>query len=272
MQDDEKGAQRSLMALRGARSESDIAIEFGKIRKSVKDSMENQASFMDIFKSPGLTKALTLSVGLVALQQLSGINIILFYTERIFEAANGIIPAAASSIVVGVVQVIASALTPIFADRSGKRVLLIISAIGMCVSEATLGFFFYLSSKNVDVSSFSWLPVLCLVLYIITYCVGFGPLPWAIMGELFPANIKSAASTVTAAGCWFLGFVLTKFFLLVANAIGIDASFYLFSAFCAFGVFFVYKFLPETSGKSLEEIQDILNGKSGGNKQDSTNC
>lgn len=93
-----------------------------------------------------------------------------------------------------------------------------------------------------------------------TYCIGFGPLPWAVMGELFPANIKSSASTVTAAGCWVLGFVITKFFSNVAAEVGNAGSFWIFAAWCAVGVVFVYKYLPETSGKSLQEIQDILNG------------
>lgn len=256
----EDEAKKSLMQLRGKNDENEIIREFEDIKSTVHEAMKDKASFMDIFKSPGLTKALTISVGLVALQQLSGINIILFYTESIFKLTGSNIPAAIATIIVGVVQVIASALTPVLADRTGKRFLLMLSAIGMCLSEAVLGFFFQLLKNKVDVSDYSWIPILCLVTYITTYCFGFGPLPWAVMGELFPANIKSSASTATAAGCWFLGFILTKYFGTVSSLIGIHNSFYIFSGCCAFALVFVFKFVPETSGKSLQEIQDILNG------------
>lgn len=256
---DETGAERSLMQIR-CKNKSEVAKELEEIKKTVDESMKNKGTFLDIFKSTGLKKALILSVGLVALQQLSGINVILFNTQNIFKATGSSIEAAISTIIVGVVQVLSSGLTPILVDRMGKRFLLLISAIGMALSEGVLGYFFYLQTHGGTVDAISWLPVLCLVVYIITYCLGFGPLPWAVMGELFPADVKSAASTATASGCWLLGFVLTQFFAPVSMAIGMAASFWTFTGCCAFGVFFVYKFLPETTGKSLQEIQNILNG------------
>lgn len=255
----EDEASSALMQIR-SKTKLEVAKELEEMKRTVQESMENQGSFMDVFKTPGLRKALTLSVGLVALQQLSGINVILFYTETIFKKTGSTMSAALSTIIVGIVQVLASILTPIFADRMGKRFLLMTSALGMFLSEAILGYYFRMLKNKEDVSSISWLPVMCLVVYIITYCLGFGPLPWAVMGELFPAHIKSSASTATASGCWFLGFILTKFFSTVSDVIGIDGSFWIFSGCCAFAFLFVYKFLPETSGKSLQEIQDILNG------------
>lgn len=256
---DETGAERSLIQIR-CRNKSEVSKELEEIKKTVDESMKNKGTFLDIFKSAGLTKALILSVGLVALQQLSGINVILFYTETIFKATGSSIRPDIATIIVGIVQVLSSGLTPILVDRLGKRFLLLLSAIGMALSEGVLGYFFFLHDHGGNVEAISWLPILCLVVYIITYCLGFGPLPWAVMGELFPANVKSAASTATASGCWFLGFLLTQFFSSVSIAIGIGPSFWIFTGCCVFGMFFVYKFLPETTGKSLQEIQDILNG------------
>lgn len=254
---DKEAAENSLKKLRASEN---VDKELDAIKKSVEESLSDKASFFDIFKSKGLTKALIISVGLVAFQQFSGINVILFYTQTIFQATGSTIKPEISTIIIGIVQIFGSMITPVLVDKRGKRFLLILSAIGMTISEATLGYYFFMLQTKQDVSSISWLPVLCLVSYMITYCFGFGPLPWAVMGELFPANIKSSASTVTASGCWVLAFFLTKYFSAVCEVIGKAGSFWFFSCCCAIAGGFVYKFVPETSGKSLQEIQDILAG------------
>lgn len=140
---------------------------------------------------------------------------------------------------------------------------------------------FYLKERTEeDTSSYSFVPIIAVVAYIIVYCLGkyptfaclhfkknfnktflsgFGPLPWAVMGEMFPPNIKSLASTLTASFCWFLSFLLTLFFEDLKGAIGNDFTFWLFGIFCVVSVPFVFILLPETKGKSLQEIQEILN-------------
>lgn len=90
---------------------------------------------------------------------------------------------------------------------------------------------------------------------------GFGPLPWAIMGEIFPANLKSVASALTASFCWSLGFLLTKSFTTVSEAIGIYSVFWAFAVCCVFALLFSIYLLPQTEGKSLQEIQDMLHGR-----------
>lgn len=107
-----------------------------------------------------------------------------------------------------------------------------------------------------------WLPVPALVLYNIVYCVGFGPLPWAVMGEMFPANIKSIASSMVASTCWILGFLVTYFYPSL-DALGAYYAFWLFACFCVAAFFFTLFVVMETKGLSLQEIQDRLNGKRG---------
>lgn len=254
-------AEQALMKLR-AKGKDGIQKELEEIKSNVDEAFANKASFMDIFKSKGLTRALIISVGLVALQQFSGINIVLFFAQTIFTEAGSSLSPEICTIIIGVVQVLASAATPALVEKRGKRMLLLISAVGMALSQGALAFFFYLKEGGKEVSNLSWLPVASLVFYIITYCLGFGPLPWAVMGELFPGNVKSVASTATAAGCWILGFLITNYFGLVADLIGKSGSFGIFGFCCVLAGLFVFKFVPETSGKSLQEIQDILNGVS----------
>lgn len=252
---DKNAAEKSLKKLRSCEN---VDKELELIKRNVEESLANKASFFDIFKSKGLTKALVISLALVTFQQFSGINVILFYTQTIFEATGSTIPPEISTIIIGIVQILGSFLTPIFVERKGKRFLLLCSAVGMTISEIVLGAYFYLKEHEENVQPIFWLPVACLVVYMITYCSGFGPLPWAVMGELFPSNVKSSASTVTASFCWILGFFITKFFANMVDAMGTSGSFWFFAACCVLAGGFVYKILPETSGKSLQEIQEIL--------------
>ncbi|XP_022900708.1 facilitated trehalose transporter Tret1-like [Onthophagus taurus] len=251
-------AETALMKLR---SKKNVTKELEVMIGNIAESKASNATFMDIFKTNVLRKALILSVGLVAFQQLSGINVILFYTETIFDATGSSIPSDISTILVGLVQVSFSGITPLLVDRKGKRFLLIFSGIGMALSQFALGYYFQRIETKLSTDSIFWLPVLCLILYNATYCMGFGPLPWAVMGELFPPNVKSAASTVTASGCWILAFVITRYFKNVSDLVGIGISFYMFGGFCIIAATFVYKLLPETSGKSLNEVQALLEGK-----------
>jgi sugar porter (SP) family MFS transporter len=249
-----EAAARSLDKLRGATGKNDKELE------DIKTAIEKtgKGTVFDIFKSKGLIKAFIISLALVGLQQMSGINAVLFYAETIFSASGSGLEAATASIIIGVVQFATSFVTPLMVDRLGRKMLLYFSAIGMLISEIPLGVYFYLKNNGDNVDSISWLPTVSLVVYIITYNCGFGPLPWAVMGELFPSNVKSIASALTAVFCWFIGFLIAKFFQSLVDAIGMGPSFWLFAGFCGFAFFFTLFYVVETKGKSLQEIQDIL--------------
>ncbi|KAF5278492.1 hypothetical protein FQA39_LY05981 [Lamprigera yunnana] len=255
--DDTPGATAALMRFRST-SEAVVSNELESIKSTVNEATSNKASFIDIFKSRGLIKALIISLSLVGIQQFSGINSILFYTESIFAASGSSIPSKISPMIVGAVQVFASFLTPLMVDRLGRKFLLLISAVGMTVAEVPLGLYFYLKDNQHDVGAIFWLPVVCLVVYILFYNFGFGPLPWTMMAEIFPTNVKSLLSTVTASFCWLLGFLITKFFSTISAEIGMAGTFWLFSGFCVVAIVFVVTCVIETKGKSFREIQEIL--------------
>lgn len=249
-------AHENLKMLR-VESSKEIENELEEMKKEVEKSREGHLK--DLFTNRGLLKALTITVALVAFQQLSGINVVLFYANNIFEASGSDLPSEVSSIIIGAVQFASSFVTPLIVDRLGRRILLIFSAIGMFISETALGVYFYLNDEtDTDVEAISWLPVVSLVLYIITYNCGFGPLPWTVMGEIFPSNVRSVASATTASICWLLGFILTRFFSQVSDEIGMAGSFWLFAGFCILAAVFVITYLPETKGKSLAQIHEEL--------------
>jgi SP family facilitated glucose transporter-like MFS transporter 8 len=119
----------------------------------------------------------------------------------------------------------------------------------------TLGLFFKLRAWKYDVSSLGWLPLSSLCLYFIVFSLGFGPIPWLMLGELFAPEVKGIAGSVVSSISWWLTFLVTFVFTDVVNLIGEGVTFWVFAGFCAVGVIFVAIFVPETKGKSLEEIQ-----------------
>ncbi|PSN29883.1 Facilitated trehalose transporter Tret1, partial [Blattella germanica] len=212
---------------KGNRDEATTALMWlrGQSRKgaSLEESMRNKSKLSDLIATRGNIKALYLSLGLVTSQQLSGINAVLFYTQNIFKASGGSLKPEVATIIVGVVMLLASCVTPLVVDRLGRRILLLISAIVMGISEIVLGVFFKMSSDEVDVS-----------------------------------NIGNA-SACTAGFCWFLAFFITKFFADVVEVLGGHTAFWIFAGCCFLSAVFVFILLPETKGKSFQEIQDILN-------------
>ncbi|XP_053683806.1 facilitated trehalose transporter Tret1 [Sabethes cyaneus] len=252
-------AVASLRFLRGKSSDG-VQDELKETTQSVEEAMNSKASVMDLFKSKGNVKALIICAGLISFQQLSGINVILFYSQMIFAKTGSSLEPAVSTILVGVVQVLASGATPLIVDRLGRKPILLASAGGMCIAHGTMGLYFYMDYIKSDaVESISWLPIFSLIFFVTVYCVGFGPLPWAVLGEMFPANVKSIASSIVASTCWVLGFLVLQFFSTLDQAVGSHWSFWIFGIMCGVAFAFTLTTVMETKGMSLQQIQDKLN-------------
>ncbi|XP_008207267.1 facilitated trehalose transporter Tret1-2 homolog [Nasonia vitripennis] len=253
-------AEDALCKLRGKTS-SGVQKELGDMQVAVDQAFSSEVKMTDLFTVKANFKALLLTCAGVSFQQLTGINVVLFYAQKIFASTGSAIDPAVCTIIVGVVQVCASGVTPIVVDRLGRRILLIASGVGTAVATGVLGVYYYIMDvEKSDVSSLGWLPIASLVLFMCLYCVGWGPLPWAIMGEMFSAEVKAKASGITVCICWALAFVITKFFSNIAAEFGNHTAFWFFTICCIVSVLFTVFLLPETKGKTLRQIQDELNG------------
>ncbi|KAI4491219.1 hypothetical protein M0802_010315 [Mischocyttarus mexicanus] len=256
--------QEAVAALAKLRSTSESAVQSvaDEMQATYEESIQTQTKFSDLFTVKANFKALLFTVLLASFQQLTGINVVLFYMGSIFDAAGSSLDPNIATIIVGAVQIAASFVTPFVVDRLGRKLLLITSGIGEIVTLGALGLYFYLQKyEDKEVAeSIAMLPVISLVIFIATYCIGWGPLPWAVMGEMFAPDVKSKASGITVSMCWLLAFFITKFASDITSAFGNHTTYWMFGVFCLISVLFTIFILPETKGKSLKEIQDELNG------------
>lgn len=257
---DHLAASKSLAFLRG-KALTEVQDEMEKIRGDLEVSQYEKGRFSDLFLNTGNFKALTITMGLICFQQLSGLNAIIFYTTPIFAKTGSSLDPAVCTVLVSLVQVIASAVAVSVVDRAGRRLNLLISAAGMSLSMCLFGGYFYLDYIKADIlQDLGWLPVTCLVTFMGFFCFGFGPIPWTILGELFPANVKAIAASVVTSTCWIVGFVVPKYFSDLEEAVGTHWTFGIFGAFCAGAFLFTRRLVFETKGMSLRAIQQKLNG------------
>lgn len=246
-------ARKSLQKLRGSKSE--IGEEFSIIRKSVEES--EHGTLRDILGNTELKRGLVISLGLMFFQQLSGIMAIMFYAQKIFVEAGVHLDSAICAIIIGAIQLFIGTIIPFIIDRLGRKKLLFISAIGTFFSEGILGGFCVIRNYT-ELSSLSIVPFICMIAYIITYNIGCGPIPWVIMGELFPNNVKSAASLLSTSCSCLLAFLVANFFQTVVETLGIGGTFLIFTVSCFLSIPFCYFLVIETKGKTFLQIREEL--------------
>ncbi|XP_052866113.1 facilitated trehalose transporter Tret1 isoform X2 [Anopheles cruzii] len=253
-------ASQSLKWLRGSHYDENAEMEDMK-QEDAKLKAE-AITILDAFRQKATIRALVISLGLMFFQQLSGINAVIFYNAAIFKSANGDEDMTSASVIVGGIQVVATLVASIVVDKVGRRILLIVSDFMMAVSTILLAVYFQLKQDDPSkVADLSWLAVLAVCMFIAMFSIGFGPVPWLMIGELFANNVKAFASPIAGVFNWLLAFLVTKIFTNLTDGMGEAGVFWLFSGLSLLGTVFVYLMVPETKGKSLNEIQRVLAGE-----------
>ncbi|KAI5715228.1 hypothetical protein M8J77_012612 [Diaphorina citri] len=255
---DAEGANKSLQWLR---ERQDVYLEIVEIQKVLEETRTTSvAPWSQLVLNRRYLKCISYGMALVFFQQLSGINVVMFYCETIFRMSSSDLSSAISTIIVGVVFTLAAVLAPLLTRRYSMKRLLFLSSISCCVFQGIVSGYFYLEQQKMEVKSFFWVPLSSIIFYLITYSIGLGPLPWAVMAEIFSPAIKSKGSAFTAAICWFFSFLLTEFFPLVSTSLGPAVCFAVFSGFCIVSTVYVGLILPDTYGLTMAEIQTLLYG------------
>jgi sugar porter (SP) family MFS transporter len=226
------------------------------------EALEGQASWGEVF-SPTLRRALWVGVGLAVFQQITGINAIIYYANEIFAEAGfttAEAQAKATLYAVGATNVLATFVAVAWVDRFGRRPLLFTGLVGMAVSLAAVGLSFAALENEPEGATSTTVggivTVLALVVFIASFAFSMGPIVWTIISEIYPNRVRGRAIAVATAVNWFSAFIVAQFFLSVVDAIGESTTFFLFSGFCVVTYVFVWRLVPETKGRSLEEIQE----------------
>lgn len=201
---------------------------------------------------PRLIPVLVLGVTLAVFQQWCGINVIFNYAEEIFKAAGYDISSVLSNIAwTGSVNLVFTFVALGTVDRFGRRPLMLVGSIGLAVIYTAMGICY--------ANGVTGLPVLLLVLAAIgCYSMSLAPVTWVIISEIFPNRIRGAAMSVAVSSLWIACFILTYTFPMLNKALGAHGTFWLYAAICVLGFFFIRWRLPETKGKSLEQIERDL--------------
>ncbi|KAI4364575.1 hypothetical protein MLD38_020649 [Melastoma candidum] len=249
----EKEFEAVLQRLRG--KNADTTQEADEIRDYTRTFEEQSRSrFLDLFQRR-YVKALTIGVGLMILQQLGGVNAFAYYSGSIFESAD--FSSTLGTQTIAIVTIPAVAVSVILTDRVGRRPLLMISAGAMFFCCLLLGVSFTMLDQGHWKNVVPYLVYAGLTVYSISFSLGIAPLPWVIMSEIFPINIKGSGGSLVTLANWFGSWVVTYAFnfLFEWSSPGV---FYIFACFCAANFLFIATLVPETKGRALEELQASL--------------
>lgn len=230
--------------------------------------------------NPG-KKSLIIGIVLAVLIQLCGYSTIISFAGQIFEDAGSAMSTKTSSIIVGAILLVGSIVATVLVERMGRRViyiytislhisypkyrfilnfqfLYIVSAIGTTLALSALGIYSMLKSFDYNVESFNWLPIASISMHAFISSCALLNLPFVVISEILPENLKNFGQSICMAFKWIFGFVIAKFFPIVTELTGLHGSIFIFAIFCAFGAVFVIILLPETKGKSYEQIMEML--------------
>ncbi|KAG2276236.1 hypothetical protein Bca52824_058791 [Brassica carinata] len=252
----EKEVEAVLLSLRGAKSDvSDEAREIVEYTQHVKQHQDvNSHGFFKLFQRKYVL-SLTIGIVLIALPQLGGLNGYTFYTDSIFTSTG--VSSDVGFISTSIIQMIGGILGTVLVDVSGRRSLLLVSQAGMFLGCLATAISFILQKNNCWETGTPILALISVMVYFASYGLGMGPLPWIVASEIYPVDVKGAAGTVCNLVTSISSWVVTYFFsfLLQWSSTG---TFILFATVMFLGFVFTAKLVPETKGKSLEEIHSLF--------------
>ncbi|XP_052842873.1 facilitated trehalose transporter Tret1-2 homolog [Drosophila gunungcola] len=245
-------AEKALKFLRG--KDADVG---GELKDMAAEGQKEQASIGKTLCRKVTLKGLFLSITLMIFQQFTGINAIVFYTTFIFMSAGSSLEPRFSTIVVGIVMAVSTVISIFLIERLGRKILLLISALMMGISTLIMSLYFGLLLD----SDVGWLALMAICIFIIGFSVGFGPVPWVMMAELFAEDVKAIAGSIAGTTNWLAAFVVTLLFPVLNEQIGATACFGIFFGFAVAAFLFVLFLIPETKGRTINEIQAKLGEK-----------
>ncbi len=199
---------------------------------------------------PGMRAPLVIALALAVLQQVTGINIVLYYAPEIFKTAGvQATQAIGDTVTVGVVNMLFTLVAIWTVDKLGRKPLLLIGSVGMGVSLALLGGAFAMEQAGGP-----WV-LLCVLGYVAAFAMAMGPVVWVIMAEIFPTQIRGRAMSIATVCLWTACYGVSQTFPWMLKRWGGPLTFWFYAVMCLVAILFVVFAVPETKGKTLEEIE-----------------
>ncbi|XP_047539534.1 facilitated trehalose transporter Tret1-like [Vanessa atalanta] len=252
-------AIKVLTQLRGTELLANQEIEEYEISKK----NENKVDKIALLKNRMFLKSISLGFLLVGGAQLVGFNAVSFYLQTVLESTKTSVKPEIASVIIGVIQVLASFCTTLIMSKFGRRTILMTSLSGMFLGMLGLGTFFKISGTEgyVITGFMNYLPIISLIIVIFCYCAGIGSLLWLVIAEIFEGPSRALGVSISITSSSLFIFITTKYFAQMTLAVGPAPTYWFFSAMCVLVGILIAIFLPETKGKTFSEIQEALGGK-----------
>ena len=230
----------------------------------IEQAISQESGHLRMLFRPGIRVALVIGIALAVLQQVTGINVFLYYAPEIFKKLGkgaGTDVALLQTVIVGAVNLLFTVIAIYTVDKIGRKPLMIVGSVGMGICLAAMGMVAYYQSTGVWVLA-------CVLGYIACFALSVGPVTWVILSEMFPTRIRGRALAIATACLWIANLVVTYTFALMdrPNPDGTENylvrtfhhgfPFFLYAAFCLVNIILVWKCVPETKGKTLEKIEE----------------
>jgi SP family galactose:H+ symporter-like MFS transporter len=221
---------------------------------SIRESLKVKSTGFAAFKVPAVGLALFIGVSLALLQQVTGINTVIYYGPQIFQMA-GISSASASILaqtLVGTVNVLLTLVAIFFVDRVGRKPLLYIGLTGMFLALATLGVAFAQPHLS---GSLGTIALASMMVYVGCFAFSLGPIVWLLISEIFPLPARGLGMSLSTLANWVGNFLVSQFFLTMINKLGRPLTFWVYAALCIVTILFIRAMVPETKRELLEQIR-----------------
>ena len=241
-------------SLRLVYSEEGAEKEFGGINKAIHTNTE-KVRYKELL-APYVKPVLIIGIGIMFFQQATGINTVIYYSPTILQMAGFGSPkdAMLAALPIGIVNVLATILSIYLIDRIGRKALLYIGITGMVVSLFVLGGVFSMDTASGS-DAMKYLALGSLVFYIASFGISLGPIAWLLIAEIFPVRVRNIGMSIATLSNWLFNLIVALTFLSIVDLVGATGTFWLYAAIGLATLWFIWKYIPETKGKTLEEIE-----------------
>jgi len=241
-------AQLTLQRIGG---EAYAASAVAEIESTLASTTDERVRWSDLF-SPGVSKALVIGIALAVLQQWSGINVIFNYAEEIYRNAGyGVSGILFNIVITGAINLICTLIALTFVDELGRRPLMLFGCAGVGLSHFFIGLAYRLGLSGLPILIFTLCTIGC-------YAMSLAPVTWVLISEIFPNRVRGLGISISVSALWIASFILTFTFPVINRVLGSGGTFWLYAGICIAGFLFILKNVPETKGKTLEQIEHNL--------------